>query len=430
MPAKSTKNPGSRVRDTSTTTPKSKSRSKSSQPKASNSSKPRPKPSPQSTIAQKPKPENLQLEAQQWILDVFCTAFRERFGDVERLRADVQRLKGFLYDRDFGRAFGDEDALEAYSVRWSAARAVAYAGLFVEIGELWEGFRAGRDGERGEGRRKVVCLGGGAGAEVVALWGMGMCGGSGQDGEGRNEREDGDDGEYGDRDCERSDGLDIIVVDIAPWSSILSKLSSTITSQPIPTSSESPEATEGPLTPPGKLAVTFKQSDILFMQHPEMQHICHGAKLVTLMFTLNELYSISIAKTTGMLLDLTGCVGRGCVLVVVDSPGSYSTLALGGGKDGKGNDGASKGGETSGEDDVDGEKEKKKRYPMKWLLDHTLLEVARGERGDEGGRKGERAQQWEKVYSEDSRWFRLKEELRYPIALEDMRMQVHVYRRL
>ncbi|KAL8890626.1 MAG: hypothetical protein Q9215_002272 [Flavoplaca cf. flavocitrina] len=225
-------------------------------------------------------------------------------------------------------------------------------------------------------------------------------------------------------DGERSDELDIIVVDIAPWSSVLSKLSSTVTSQPIPTSSESREAAEGPLTPPGKLAVTFKQFDILSMQHSEMQDLCHEAKLVTLMFTLNELYSISIAKTTKMLLNLTGCVERGCVLVVVDSPGSYSTLALGAGKDREEENGASK----------EGEKEREKRYPMRWLLDHTLLEVAKYEGEDKGEGKGEGkvkgTKQWEKVYSEDSRWCRLKEELRYPIALENMRMQVHVYRRL
>ena len=421
MPAKSTKNPGSRVRDTSTPTPKSKSKSqsKSSRPKSSNSSKPLPKPSPQSANPQKTKPEILPSESQQWILDVFSSAFKERLIDVAKLRDDIQALKGFLFHRQFDKAFSNEEALEAYSVRWSAARAVAYAGLFPEVGCLWEGFRPGSEGEGGGGRRKVVCLGGGAGAEVVALWGIGRGGGSGLDGEGRNEREDGG------MDGERSDGFDVIVVvDIAPWSSVLSKLSSTITSQSTKIPPESPPSTEGPLTPPGKLAVTFKQSDILSMQHQEMQNLCHEAKLVTLMFTLNELYSISIAKTTKMLLDLTGCVERGCVLVVVDSPGSYSTLALGGGKDGKEENGASK----------EGEREREKRYPMRWLLDHTLLEVANYEGEDKGEGQGEGkvkgTKQWEKVYSEDSRWCRLKEELRYPIPLEDMRMQVHVYRRL
>lgn len=352
-------------------------------------------------------------------MDVFSTAFGERLIDVGKLRDDIQALKGFLFHREFDKAFGDEDALEAYSVRWSAVRAVAYAGLFMEAGCLGEGLRV-RAGQGGKERRKVVCLGGGAGAEVVALGAMGRWGGSGQDGE---ERDYGSNGEDGDMDGGRNDGLEVMVVDIAPWSSVLSKLSSSITTPPIPTLPESSQHIQEPLAPQGKLAVTFKQCDIFSMQHQEMQDLCHEAKLVTLMFTLNELYSISIAKTTKMLLDLTEYVERGCMIVVADSPGSYSTLALNGGKDEKEKDGASK----------DDEKEREKRYPMKWLLDHTLLEVASDEGRSTtggGGGKGEGTKQWEKVYSEDSRWFRLREELRYPIALEDMRMQVHVYRRL
>ncbi|KAL8759126.1 MAG: hypothetical protein Q9199_001008, partial [Rusavskia elegans] len=179
--------------------------------------------------------------------------------------------------------------------------------------------------------------------------------------------------------------------------------------------------------------------DILDMSNQQLKDLCQDTKIVTLMFTLNELYSISIAKTTKMLLDLTGCLEEGCLLVVVDSPGSYSTLALNGTKDAKkNNDEASKEGGVSqevGDGSVEGEEEgerKVKKYPMKWLLDHTLLEVANAGGGDEersGGEEGG-GKQWEKVHSEDSRWCRLREELKYPIALEDMRMQVHVYRRL
>lgn len=64
---------------------------------------------------------------------------------------------------------------------------------------------------------------------------------------------------------------------------------------------------------------------------------------------------------------------------------------------------------------------------MKFLLDHTLLTVAEG--------------MWEKLVSQDSRWFRrdANSKLHYNvdleggqgfIKLEDMRFQIHVYRRL
>ena len=37
---------------------------------------------------------------------------------------------------------------------------------------------------------------------------------------------------------------------------------------------------------------------------------------------------------------------------------------------------------------------------------------------------------WEKVVDEESKWFRLPPGLRYPIELENMRYQIHLYRRL
>jgi 25S rRNA (uracil2843-N3)-methyltransferase len=37
---------------------------------------------------------------------------------------------------------------------------------------------------------------------------------------------------------------------------------------------------------------------------------------------------------------------------------------------------------------------------------------------------------WEKIHEDESRWFRLASTLQYPIELENMRMQLHLYRRL
>ena len=71
---------------------------------------------------------------------------------------------------------------------------------------------------------------------------------------------------------------------------------------------------------------------------------------------------------------------------------------------------------------VDTEKTTKKKYPMKWLLDHTLLSVAG---------TGEQAK-WMKVEGEDSVWYRIerRRELRYAVELESMRYQLHLYRRI
>lgn len=310
-------------------------------------------------------------------------------------------------------------------MRWSAGRAVAYADVFGGLGLNLLGKGDGDGGKGERKRRKVVCLGGGAGAEVVAL----VLGGIGGWRKGEEE-------------------WDIVVVDVAPWGSVLRKLetvmkassSSSVTSDS--DSSDSTATANRPLLDPARFKVIFQQRDILDLSDRDFRDLCRETTMVTLMFTLNELYGISIAKTTGMLLGLTGGLERGCLLVVVDSPGSYSTLALNHhhNDDNKNKDGSRS---EDQEEVVDGgggmEKEKQKevkKYPMKWLLDHTLLEVASAAGAGGDGVEGTKSdadggKRWEKIQSEDSRWCRLRgEELRYPIALEDMRMQVHVYRRL
>ncbi|KAI4110333.1 MAG: hypothetical protein LQ339_001500 [Xanthoria mediterranea] len=418
------KTPGNRIRDTSTRTPTPKSRPK---PK----SKPSAKPTPTTTAPHPPGPNTppsrpttapsrpttapsrspTTTTTHQKILTTFATAFHTRFNDD--LTTSIQTLKHHLYLRDFEAAFKDPEALEAYSVRWSARRGCAYADVLGGMGLLG----VGEDKDRGKGRRKVVCLGGGAGAEVVAL---GFGGWKGE--------------------------WDIVVVDIAPWGSVLRKLETVMkaSSSSLVTSNTDSDCTgtadKRLMDPAKKINVMFQQRDILDLSGPDFRDLCRDTKMVTLMFTLNELYGISIAKTTGMLLGLTGWVERGCLLVVVDSPGSYSTLALknnyNNDDDEKNKDGSRSEEESVGSGVMEKEKKQKevKKYPMKWLLDHTFLEVASAAGaggGDEGTKSdAEGGKRWEKIQSEDSRWCRLREELRYPIALEDMRMQVHVYRRL
>ncbi|KAL8770665.1 MAG: hypothetical protein Q9209_003733 [Squamulea sp. 1 TL-2023] len=426
----SQKHPGNRVRDTS------KATAKSSKPKPSTSSKPPLKPpiaATNPTPLSKPKPHHhLSVELQQSLLDIFSTAFSSRLADTEYLRNVIQRVKGHLFDRNFEKAFSDEEGLEAYAVRWSPGRALGYLSLFTSIGcihdLLHKGGGEGGDVGKRRRRRKVVCLGGGAGAEVVAFAGLLR-----QSVLKKQEVESGEEqaDEDGEREVKGMGSWDIVVVDVAPWQGVLRKLENAVTTglNSLLGTSDSTKAVNGSFVEQENLAVTFKQQDVLEMGSEELRELCHEADMVTLMFTLNELYSTSIPKSTKLLLDLTGSVSRGCMLVVVDSPGSYSTLALNksrttgpsaqvGAHGAAGEDGTM---ETPGE-----------KYPMQWLLDHTLLKAANTNSG-EGGREkeeGEGEKQWEKVHGEDSRWFRLRGELKYPIALEDMRMQVHIFSKL
>lgn len=319
--------------------------------------------------------------------------------------------------------------MRAYALRWSAARALGYAGLFRAVlgwmagGKLNTG--KGRDfiSQAGNDRTRVVCVGGGAGAEIVALaaaWrsltqkgelegeqGLKLGSLSLED-EGNREENEVDAMAGSSSPSYPSAGLSVAAVDIADWSGVVQRLERTIKSDAVYTLRSSEY--QPPLVPPGEgnigggLSVSFRKDDVLSVSEDELKDVFldtgSSSLLVTLMFTLNELFSTSMAKTTGFLLRMTEILPSNAVLLVVDSPGSYSTLKMGKDKDGA---------------------PVERNYPMKFLLDHTLLSVAEGK--------------WERVYTEDSRWWRRDaERLRYKVGegagLEDMRFQLHLYRRL
>ena len=309
----------------------------------------------------------LPIELQQTVLNVVANAFPLAENQVE-LKTLIQEVKGHLYNRDFATAFGKQDYLAAYALRWSATRALAYASIFVTFDtELRWAFEAAQLGEEGTSSGRIVCIGGGAGAEALALAAVVK--------------------------HRQLPGLQMEALDIADWSHCLEALRTSLMTPPpvFKFASESVRAANRSLLKPEQLGVSFRCEDVLAQTQGQLKELMTGTKLVTLMFTLNELFTTSIPQTTAFLLNLTDAAEPGTCLLVVDSPGSYSEVKLG--KDGEA-----------------------KKYPMKWLLDHTLLESA-----GEG--------KWDKRVRQDSKWFRLDSKLKYPIDLEDMRYQVHIYER-
>ena len=250
-------------------------------------------------------------------------------------------------------------------------------------------------------KHRVVCVGGGGGAELLAFGGLlrnlngdtaaRKCGAPGE-------------GSSPSPFC-----LDIAAIDIADWSSVIHMLHNGITTAPplAPYASSEARAANVPLVPADSCTVDFVKQDILDMHVDDVGAKFQDAALVTLMFTLNELYSTSLSATTNLLLSLTLVLSPETLLLIVDSPGSYSTVNI-------------------GNSPAADHQAMEKCYPMQWLLDHTLLESA----AISSSKKTSGEQQWEKIESRDSEWFRLSKELRYPIDLEDMRYQLHLYRRL
>ena len=378
----------------------------------------------------------------------------------------IQTLKTHLYNRDFLSAFADadENLLRAYALRWSPGRALGYVGV---LDGVWRNWVAPGNGTGGKKRRRhAVCIGGGAGAEIVAFAGVWRMlrdetapasdSTITDDVSKLSIRDDiPDGGEQEDASSSpnsNAETLSITAVDIADWSPVVNRLSRTIRSPSVP----STKSCRAPLLPLGDehgthegagFDISFKHLDVLSLSDEELQSLLcpsinnmpqsrvpgesdlrmrGSTDLVTLMFTLNELFSTSIPKTTSFLLGMTDLLEPGTILLVVDSPGSYSTVAIG--KKGGGNDTPSS--PSTSNTNAEGEsgdstapplQQKQRTYPMRLLLDHTLLTVAAGS--------------WECVLSDDSRWFRreaarLSYDVGEGIGLEDMRFQVHVYRRL
>jgi 25S rRNA (uracil2843-N3)-methyltransferase len=337
------------------------------------------------------------------------------------IKSLVQTIKSHLYNRNFESAFADaeEDLLRAYALRWSASRALGYAGIFKSV------LRTLSLSQTKE-TNHIVCIGGGAGAEIMALatvWRNMMDETALSDSVGTVSLKDEHGGQGRNQDTPTAatatssprSGLAVTAVDIADWSSVVDRLARTIRSPAVPATKSHP----APLQSEGvhSFAVRFERADVLSLAEEGLRKILHlddaaapaRTVLVTLMFTLNELFSTSMAKTTEFLLRATDLLTAGTVFLVVDSPGSYSTLKLG------------KSAKKDGEADGASAAPQERRYPMKFLLDHTLLSVAAGK--------------WEKIYEQDSRWWRRDAaRLRYYVGegagLEDMRFQVHVYRRL
>lgn len=380
-------------------------------------------------------PDKTPIQLQQLLVNVFKNAFSTKFNSD--LGAVIQEVKQNLFHRDFHNAFGKEASLEAYAIRWSPGRALVYLNIFCNRPELAARLlycvdAKGRvskpssascedsssvglatapvetiskrqapqcpTSDHAEEDVQLVCIGGGAGAEIVALAGFLRF----VDSSVRTDHFSGHD-EKG-----KPGKLNITAVDIADWSSTVNKLYSSLTTKPpLPKyASTSAQALNMPLVDLDAYEVRFLKQDVLKIEEEKIQALLADATIVTLMFTLNELYSTSVSATTNLLLSMTSILKSGSLLLVVDSPGSYSTVNIG---------------KVSIKEDLSPQK----KYPMQWLLDHTLLEAATV--NSDQGKTQEK--QWEKLYSHDSTWFRLPAGLTYPITLEDVRYQIHLYRR-
>ncbi|KAF2485890.1 hypothetical protein BDY17DRAFT_114941 [Neohortaea acidophila] len=308
---------------------------------------------------------------QQKCLDIFRDALQPSQDDAQA----VQEVKGHLYDRNFSAAFGRDEYLRVYASRWSPSRALAYAEIFSHVTPNLS-TRLSRSGEDGACSFNVVCIGGGAGGELVGLAGWFHA--------------------WLDQSVSAASHqhLHVRLIDVADWASITQILHNAITTPPKLSeyASQAKKEANVALLQSTSISTGFHRTDVLEPQTEALVDCLRSADLVTCMFTLNELYSASMPKTQQLLHTITDTVKSGAHFLVVDSPGSYSTVSVNGSE---------------------------KKYPMQWLLDYTLRQPGQQKQDDK----------WQRLASEESRWFRHPLALQYPIDLENMRYQIHLYRR-
>lgn len=359
----------------------------------------------------------LPIELEQLMINVFRTTFPAS-NDFEAIKPTLQEIKDALFRRDFDMAFGRDDFLEAYAIRWSPSRALGYAQLMAWICEERADDpciqRLVGDGEE-QNVAKVVCFGGGA-AEIMAFSGL-LRHLRPEDAAGKpNPPSEDVSTDLQALSISEADSsptiLDLHLIDTADWASVLSKLHAGLKTPPTLSkyASAAARATNASFLSPEAVKHTFTRKDVLSCSLEDLRAaIGPDPALLTLLFTLNELYTASMPRTTAFLLKLTEAAPSGSLLLVVDSPGSYSEAAVGSAKEG----------------------EEKKKYPMSWLMEYALTPKPKKKAtGDDESGEGEPAHAWEKVISEESVWYRLEEDLEYPVSLENMRFQIHVFKRV
>ena len=340
------------------------------------------------------------LELQQLLLNILQNALP--IPDDRPLGEVVQEVKGHLYNRDFSAAFGKDEYLRAYAIRWSSSRALGYLRLLNSIFKDYiSQMSDAEDGNDPAKAVRVTCIGGGAGAEIISLAGLVRLW-SRKDSMNSIERSDSKP-ESEETRSDTSVRVQGTFVDIADWQDVIQRLHlGTTTPPPISAyASAASKASNTPLLPSGSLNADFKQCDILALSKDDLRTMVENENLITIFFTLNELYTTSMPSTQAFLLNLTHAISPGTLLLVVDSAGSYSTVSLNG---------------------------KDKKYPMQWLLDHALLNSVSSD--GNGTHKSHVEPRWEKLKETESEWFRIPEGLGYPLDLENMRYQLHLYRRL
>jgi len=381
---------------------------------------PKAKPKPH-LDAPKPTPsaqhQFLPTELQQLILNIFKDGFGENLMDFEELKGVLREINEKVLQREWAEALGTEEKREAFAVRWSPSRALAYANVVAELcrrGEEEEWSVLPSSDEEAQKTMKAVCFGGNA-AEAMAFAALLRYLRPSAAGKPQTELDEGSLPE------KSQSHLDMTVIDSADWKPVLDKLLSATTTPPLLSkyASASARASNHALLSPSSLTLTFQQHDILAMTAKQViDTVGNKPCLTTFFLTLGNLYNLSIPKTTAFMYKLDAVLAVGSILLIIDVIGSSVP--------------------SPSAATADPESEEAKPYTLSWLLDRVLLgkpaekvpTQGRGKKVVEEEEANKPVVRWEKIVAEDMKINKLDEKLKYPGSLENVKFQVLAYRRV
>ncbi|CCK72651.1 25S rRNA (uracil2843-N3)-methyltransferase KNAG_0L00280 [Huiozyma naganishii CBS 8797] len=224
----------------------------------------------------------------QEIIDLFKVAFGQELysGNLSQLEAQIQDVKSCLYNREYIEAFKTDERRTAYVCRWTPSRAISYASLFSHFPEILEKLRTSDS--------NVLCVGGGAGAELVALASIFTPAKFAKD--------------------SSTGTLQVNLIDLSDWDHVLQKMITSINDRWLykQTSAD--------------FKVQFTNRDVLTVTETgDLAHL----DLITLLFTTNELFKQDRAGSIRFLQSLNKHCKIGSHLLIAESAGSYSHIKVG-----------------------------------------------------------------------------------------------------
>lgn len=323
-------------------------------------------------------------QGQQKLLNVVrqtFTSFLDRdYDEINGILAYVRTgIKEAVTEEMNTKLWSEAQTREAYVARWAPVRGLIFAALLQELDK--DMLIRRQDGD--EKVAQIVSIGGGP-SEML---GSALLQHSLSPQGGRTA---------------------LMIVDGTPWRTEIGALGDGLCTEPQLSkyASAAARAAAVPFIFPKELSITFHERNILSdWTGDELRGILGASpSVITLFFALNDLRQ-SLAKTTKFLLALAASASPGSVLLVV------------------------------GESDPEELQPDMRKYPLKFLLDLTILgkgiakDNGNGESDDES--KEDAGNRWERIAGEgERRMFEPSEALKYPLGIGKVGLQVHLFRRL